>query len=46
MAKQMPKRNLEKVGFGVTGACVALVTLVVCALIFICLLYTSDAADD
>ena len=34
MARQMPKRNLEKVGLGVTGACVALVTLVVCALIF------------
>ena len=34
MAKQMPKRNLEKMGFGVTGACVALVTLVVLALIF------------
>ena len=33
MAKQMPKRNLEKVGLGVTGACVALVTLVVLALI-------------
>ena len=33
MAKQMPKRNLEKVGFGVTGACVALVTLLVLALI-------------
>ena len=34
MAKQMPKRNLEKVGLSVTGACVALVTLVVVALIF------------
>ena len=34
MAKQMPKRSLEKVGLGVTGACVALVTLVVVALIF------------
>lgn len=34
MAKQMPKRNLENVGLGVTGACVALVTLVVIALIF------------
>ena len=33
MAKQMPKRNLEKVGLSVTGACVALVTLVVVALI-------------
>ena len=33
MAKQMPKRDLEKVGLGVTGACVALVTLVVLALI-------------
>lgn len=33
MAKQMPKRSLEKVGLGVTGACVALVTLVVLALI-------------
>lgn len=33
MAKQMPKRNLEKVGLGVTGACVVLVTLVVLALI-------------
>lgn len=33
MAKQMPKRNLEKVGLGVTGACVLLVTLVVLALI-------------
>lgn len=34
MAKQMPKRSLEKVGLSVTGACVALVTLVVVALIF------------
>ena len=34
MAKSMPKRNLERVGLGVTGACVALVTLVVLALIF------------
>ena len=34
MAKIMPKRNLERVGLGVTGACVALVTLVVLALIF------------
>ncbi len=33
MAKQMPKRDLEKVGLGVTGACVVLVTLVVLALI-------------
>lgn len=33
MAKQMPKRNLEKVGLGVTGACVVFVTLVVLALI-------------
>lgn len=33
MAKQMPKRNLEKVGLGVTGACVVLVALVVLALI-------------
>ena len=33
MAKQMPKRSLEKVGLSVTGACVALVTLVVVALI-------------
>lgn len=33
MAKHMPKRSLEKVGLSVTGACVALVTLVVCALI-------------
>ena len=33
MAKIMPKRNLERVGLGVTGACVALVTLVVLALI-------------
>lgn len=32
-AKRMPKRSLEKVGIGVTGACVALVTLVVGALI-------------
>ena len=30
----MPKRSLEWVGLGVTGACVALVTLVVLALIF------------
>ena len=35
MAKQLPKRDLENVGLGVTGACVALVTLVVAALIFI-----------
>lgn len=34
MAKQLPKRDLENVGTGVTGACVALVTLVVAALIF------------
>mgnify|MGYP001248389727 CR=1 FL=1 len=34
MAKQLPKRELENVGLGVTGACVALVTLVVAALIF------------
>ncbi len=33
MAKQLPKRDLENVGLGVTGACVALVTLVVLALI-------------
>lgn len=33
MARQMPKRNLEKVGLGVTGACVVFVTLVVLALI-------------
>lgn len=33
MAQHMPKRSLEKVGFGVTGACVALVTLLVIALI-------------
>ena len=33
MAKHMPKRNLERVGQGVTGACVALVTLLVLALI-------------
>lgn len=33
MAKQMPKRSLEKVGLGVTGACVVLVTLVVLTLI-------------
>ena len=33
MAKQLPKRDLENVGLGVTGACVALVTLVVSALI-------------
>ena len=33
MANQLPKRRLEKIGFGVTGACVALVTLVVLALI-------------
>ena len=33
MAKQMPKRDLEKVGLGVTGACVVLVALVVLALI-------------
>ena len=26
MAKQLPKRDLENVGLGVTGACVALVT--------------------
>ncbi len=29
MAKQLPKRDLENVGLCVTGACVALVTLVV-----------------
>ena len=34
MAKQLPKRDLENVGLGVTGACVALVTLVVATLIF------------
>ena len=34
MAKQLPKRDLENVGLGVTCACVALVTLVVAALIF------------
>ena len=34
MVKTMPKRRLEKVGLSVTGACVALVTLVVLALIF------------
>lgn len=34
MANIMPKRDLERVGLGVTGACVALVTLVVLALIF------------
>lgn len=34
MAKQLPKRDLENVGLGVTGACVALVTFVVAALIF------------
>lgn len=34
MAKQLPKRDLENVGLCVTGACVALVTLVVAALIF------------
>lgn len=34
MANQTPKRRLEKIGFGVTGACVVLVTLVVVALIF------------
>ncbi len=33
MAKPMPKRSLEKVGLSVTGACVALVTLVVVTLI-------------
>lgn len=33
MAKQLPKRRLEHIGMGVTGACVALVTLVVLALI-------------
>lgn len=33
MAKQLPKRTLERIGQGVTGACVALVTLVVLALI-------------
>lgn len=33
MAHVMPKRNLERVGLGVTGACVALVTLVVAALV-------------
>lgn len=33
MASQMPKRSLEKVGLSVTGACVALVTLLVVALI-------------
>ncbi len=33
MAKRLPKRDLENVGLGVTGACVALVTLVVSALI-------------
>ena len=34
MAKQLPKRDLENVGLSVTGACVALVTLVVAARIF------------
>ena len=34
MAHHLPKRDLEKVGLSVTGACVALVTLVVAALIF------------
>ncbi|MBY4798384.1 phosphate ABC transporter permease subunit PstC [Collinsella sp. AGMB00827] len=33
MAPTMPKRRLEKIGMGVTGACTALVTLVVIALI-------------
>lgn len=33
MAQTMPKRRLEKIGLSVTGACVALVTLVVVALI-------------
>ena len=34
MAKQlMPKRSLENVGLGLTGACVALVALVVLTLI-------------
>ncbi len=33
MAQHMPKRSLEKVGMSVTGACVALVTLLVLALI-------------
>lgn len=33
MAKMMPKRDLEKVGLGITGAMVALVTLVVLTLI-------------
>ena len=37
MAKQLPKRDLENVGLGVTGACVALVTLVVAALIWLIL---------
>ena len=35
MAKQMlPKRRLENVGLGLTGACVALVALIVVTLIF------------
>lgn len=33
-AKVMPKHRLEKVGLGLTGACVALVAVVVLALIF------------
>jgi len=32
--KMMPKGQLEKVGLGITGACVAIVALVVAALIF------------
>ena len=40
MAKHMPKRNLERVGQGVTGACVALVTLLVLALIVMAVSYT------
>ena len=34
MAKLMPKRRLENIGLGITGACVALVAIVVIALIF------------
>ena len=34
MAKHMPKRRLENIGLGITGACVALVAIVVIALIF------------
>lgn len=34
MAKVMPKRRLENIGLTITGACVALVALVVITLIF------------